>query len=115
MFCFCFYNLGLCLASFFCSSFCRLFKDSPHPDEKQRQQLSKRLGLSPRQVKFWFQNRRTQIKVCLKSSINPVFIKNCWELVNLEEDHKFLNNEYIFMICSREAQNKVMKTYIQSG
>lgn len=39
-----------------------LFKDSPHPDEKQRQQLSKQLGLHPRQVKFWFQNRRTQIK-----------------------------------------------------
>jgi len=42
---------------------CRLFKESPHPDEKQRQQLSKQLGLAPRQVKFWFQNRRTQIKV----------------------------------------------------
>ncbi|PNY17363.1 homeobox-leucine zipper protein GLABRA 2-like, partial [Trifolium pratense] len=40
-----------------------LFKESPHPDEKQRQQLSKQLGLAPRQVKFWFQNRRTQIKV----------------------------------------------------
>ena len=40
----------------------RLFKESPHPDEKQRQQLSKQLGLAPRQVKFWFQNRRTQIK-----------------------------------------------------
>jgi hypothetical protein len=41
----------------------RVFKESPHPDENQRQQLSKQLGLSPRQVKFWFQNRRTQIKV----------------------------------------------------
>ncbi|KAJ4718106.1 Homeobox-leucine zipper protein like [Melia azedarach] len=39
-----------------------LFKESPHPDEKQRQHLSKQLGLAPRQVKFWFQNRRTQIK-----------------------------------------------------
>ncbi|XP_026660364.2 homeobox-leucine zipper protein GLABRA 2 isoform X2 [Phoenix dactylifera] len=39
-----------------------LFKESPHPDEKQRQLLSKQLGLSARQVKFWFQNRRTQIK-----------------------------------------------------
>ncbi|XP_068652610.1 homeobox-leucine zipper protein GLABRA 2 [Aristolochia californica] len=39
-----------------------LFKESPHPDEKQRQQLSKQLGLAPRQIKFWFQNRRTQIK-----------------------------------------------------
>jgi len=41
----------------------RVFKESPHPDEKQRQQLSQELGLSARQVKFWFQNRRTQIKV----------------------------------------------------
>ncbi|URE41502.1 START [Musa troglodytarum] len=40
-----------------------LFKESPHPDEKQRQQLSNQLGLSARQVKFWFQNRRTQIKL----------------------------------------------------
>nr|XP_010920411.1 homeobox-leucine zipper protein GLABRA 2 isoform X2 [Elaeis guineensis] len=39
-----------------------LFKESPHPDEKQRELLSKQLGLSARQVKFWFQNRRTQIK-----------------------------------------------------
>lgn len=45
----------------------RLFKETPHPDEKQRQQLSKQLGLAPRQVKFWFQNRRTQIKVCMLS------------------------------------------------
>jgi hypothetical protein len=41
----------------------RLFKECPHPDEKQRGELSKRLGLDPRQVKFWFQNRRTQMKV----------------------------------------------------
>ncbi|KAH7547268.1 hypothetical protein FEM48_Zijuj01G0291800 [Ziziphus jujuba var. spinosa] len=27
-----------------------LFKESPHPDEKQRQQLSKQLGLAPRQA-----------------------------------------------------------------
>lgn len=41
----------------------RMFKECPHPDEKQRLQLSRDLGLEPRQIKFWFQNRRTQMKV----------------------------------------------------
>ncbi|XP_072952690.1 homeobox-leucine zipper protein ROC8-like [Typha angustifolia] len=39
-----------------------MFKECPHPDEKQRMQLSRDLALEPRQIKFWFQNRRTQMK-----------------------------------------------------
>ncbi|KAJ4753197.1 Homeobox-leucine zipper protein ROC8 [Rhynchospora pubera] len=39
-----------------------MFKECPHPDEKQRMQLSREVGLDPRQIKFWFQNRRTQMK-----------------------------------------------------
>ncbi|XP_058191041.1 homeobox-leucine zipper protein ROC3 isoform X2 [Rhododendron vialii] len=39
-----------------------MFKECPHPDDKQRMKLSQDLGLKPRQVKFWFQNRRTQMK-----------------------------------------------------
>ncbi|KAK6917331.1 Homeobox domain [Dillenia turbinata] len=38
------------------------FKECPHPDDKQRKELSRELGLEPLQVKFWFQNKRTQIK-----------------------------------------------------
>ncbi|KAJ0922397.1 putative transcription factor & lipid binding HD-SAD family [Helianthus annuus] len=38
------------------------FKECPHPDEKTRMQLSRELDLAPRQIKFWFQNRRTQMK-----------------------------------------------------
>ncbi|CAH2071654.1 unnamed protein product, partial [Thlaspi arvense] len=38
------------------------FKECPHPDDKQRKELSRDLALEPLQVKFWFQNKRTQMK-----------------------------------------------------
>ncbi|KAK4411928.1 Homeobox-leucine zipper protein ROC8 [Sesamum angolense] len=38
------------------------YKECPHPDKNQRQQLSRELGLDQKQIKFWFQNKRTQIK-----------------------------------------------------
>ncbi|XP_074369438.1 homeobox-leucine zipper protein HDG11-like [Apium graveolens] len=41
----------------------RAFRECPHPDEKMRMELSKELGLSSRQIKFWFQNKRTQLKL----------------------------------------------------
>ncbi|EXC36218.1 Homeobox-leucine zipper protein ROC6 [Morus notabilis] len=40
-----------------------VFKEFPHPDENQRRELGRELGLDPKQVKFWFQNKRTQTKV----------------------------------------------------
>ncbi|XP_073061675.1 homeobox-leucine zipper protein ANTHOCYANINLESS 2-like isoform X1 [Primulina eburnea] len=49
-----------------------LFKECPHPDEKQRMELSKRLCLDSRQVKFWFQNRRTQMKTQLERHENSL-------------------------------------------
>lgn len=70
-----------------------LFKESPHPDEKQRQQLSKQLGLAPRQVKFWFQNRRTQIKTIQERHENSL-LKS--EIEKLREENKAM----------REAINK---------
>ncbi|KAF5804152.1 putative transcription factor & lipid binding HD-SAD family [Helianthus annuus] len=38
------------------------FKECPHPDDKQRKELGRRLSLEPLQIKFWFQNKRTQMK-----------------------------------------------------
>lgn len=46
------------------------FKECPHPDDKQRKELSRRLALEPLQVKFWFQNKRTQMKAQHERSEN---------------------------------------------
>ena len=54
------YNVAFCVIMILID---RLFRECPHPDDKQRMKLSQELGLKPRQVKFWFQNRRTQMKV----------------------------------------------------
>ena len=84
-----------------------MFKDCPHPDEKQRLQLSRELGLAPRQIKFWFQNRRTQMKVLVSatfvskfsssSSIYLLFILTCSYAIQAQ--HERADN------CSLRAEN----------
>ncbi|XP_055827868.1 homeobox-leucine zipper protein ROC5-like isoform X2 [Solanum dulcamara] len=48
------------------------FKENPHPDEKARLELGKRLTLASKQVKFWFQNRRTQMKTQMERHENSM-------------------------------------------
>ncbi|CAI9094190.1 OLC1v1029884C1 [Oldenlandia corymbosa var. corymbosa] len=38
------------------------FRDWKHPDERDREALSQKVGLTPNQIKYWFQNRRAQTK-----------------------------------------------------
>ncbi|BBG98977.1 HD-ZIP IV family of homeobox-leucine zipper protein with lipid-binding START domain [Prunus dulcis] len=73
-----------------------LFKESPHPDEKQRQQLSKQLGLAPRQVKFWFQNRRTQIKAIQERHENSL-LKG--EMEKLRDENKAMREQINKSCC----------------
>ncbi|XP_074294206.1 homeobox-leucine zipper protein HDG1-like [Silene latifolia] len=59
------------------------FKSIAHPDEKQRLELGRRLGLEGRQVKFWFQNRRTQMKTQIERHEN-VSLKQEYDKLRLE-------------------------------
>ncbi|KAL0291653.1 UNVERIFIED_CONTAM: Homeobox-leucine zipper protein MERISTEM L1 [Sesamum radiatum] len=38
------------------------FKQCPYPNNNQREELSTKLGLESLQVKFWFKNKRNQLK-----------------------------------------------------
>ncbi|KAL0399921.1 UNVERIFIED_CONTAM: Homeobox-leucine zipper protein MERISTEM L1 [Sesamum radiatum] len=49
------------------------FKQHPHPNNNQRKELSDKLGLEPLQVKFWFQNKRTQLKTWHERHKNSCF------------------------------------------
>ncbi|KAF7801324.1 homeobox-leucine zipper protein ROC8-like [Senna tora] len=50
----------------------RFFKECPHPDENQRSELGRELGLETKQIKFWFQNKRTQMKTLTERMDNNV-------------------------------------------
>ncbi|CAA2965636.1 homeobox-leucine zipper GLABRA 2 [Olea europaea subsp. europaea] len=73
-----------------------LFKECPHPDEKQRLELSRQLGLHPRQVKFWFQNRRTQIKAIQERHENSL-LKT--EMEKIREENKVLRENLKKSCC----------------
>lgn len=40
-----------------------VFKVNHHPAEKERLELSRKLNMESSQIKFWFQNKRTQMRV----------------------------------------------------
>jgi hypothetical protein len=63
-----------CLEGFDELPLIRFFKECPHPDDKQRKELSRELGLEPLQVKFWFQNKRTQMKASSTTTLDTLFL-----------------------------------------
>ncbi|XWS61129.1 hypothetical protein CRYUN_Cryun07bG0098900 [Craigia yunnanensis] len=73
------------------------FKECPHPDEKQRTELSRRLGLESKQIKFWFQNRRTQMKTRLERHENLILRQ---EYDKLRAENDLLKQAMTSPICN---------------
>ncbi|CAD6264044.1 unnamed protein product [Miscanthus lutarioriparius] len=74
------------------------FQECTHPDDEMRQELATKVGIETRQVKFWFQNRRTQIKVKSYGTENNKFRQQKAELLakNME-----LQEQLKEMTCGR--------------
>ncbi|KAL3366068.1 hypothetical protein AABB24_010958 [Solanum stoloniferum] len=66
------------------------FKDHHTLNPKQKLALAKRLGLRPRQVEVWFQNRRARTKL-KQTEVDCEFLKRCVE--NLTDENRRLQKE----------------------
>ncbi|EOA14997.1 hypothetical protein CARUB_v10028346mg [Capsella rubella] len=72
------------------------FKVCPHPNEKQRLELGKKLTLESKQIKFWFQNRRTQMKTQLERHENVILRQ---ENEKLRVENGFLKESMRGSLC----------------
>ena len=71
----------------------RSYKKSDHPSEIECAQLGRELGLETKQVRSWFQNHRTQIKVWVMDWISDLL-------------HSFLFFHFLDLVSSiRDAIN----------
>ncbi|XP_027338253.1 homeobox-leucine zipper protein HDG11-like [Abrus precatorius] len=115
-----------------------IFSECPHPDEGQRRQIAKELGLAPKQVKFWFQNKRTQKKTqgeradnnalrvenermlkenrLIKEALKTIICPSCGGPPYGDEEHtlKQLRLENTRLKAERENVSKLLAKYLEN-
>ncbi|RHN44905.1 putative transcription factor & lipid binding HD-SAD family [Medicago truncatula] len=74
-----------------------VFKTCSYPDEKQRLQLGRELAMDPTKIKFWFQNRRTQLKTQNERDDNCTLIQ---ENDKIRSQNKAMREALQNVICS---------------
>lgn len=76
---------------------CSQFRVCSHPNPDVRQELAAKIGLEERQVKFWFQNRRSQMKASFHLTTILLYMSAVLALVSIS--NKFMN-VVLLPICS---------------
>ncbi|CAN0902721.1 Homeobox-leucine zipper protein HDG7 [Linum grandiflorum] len=90
----------------------KFFNGCPHPTEKQRLELSKQLHLETRQVKFWFQNHRHQLKNDVERLGNKL-IKE--ENDKIMYENKMLKDMQTTQLCRNCGSPKVPRFFSLEG
>ncbi|CAL0301020.1 unnamed protein product [Lupinus luteus] len=74
----------------------RFMIDYPHPTERQRHQLAAEIGLEPKQIKFWVQNKRMQIKNQNERADNKALrIENS----RIQNENQLIRDTMINILC----------------
>uniref|UniRef100_J3KU65 Homeobox domain-containing protein n=1 Tax=Oryza brachyantha TaxID=4533 RepID=J3KU65_ORYBR len=94
-----------------------VFQKCTHPEEEQREELAKKLGIEERQVKFWFQNRRTRKKVSDERREGVVLEDENEALLAENKALKYAMQDMICFVCSSPvvvpAEETVQQRYLR--
>ncbi|KAL5070178.1 hypothetical protein RYX36_021065 [Vicia faba] len=74
----------------------KVFKHCPHPNQEEREKMSRVLGIAPIQIKFWFQNKRNQDKIMQEHRQNNLLRQ---ENARLRIENEMRNEKLKNTIC----------------
>ncbi|WVZ25792.1 hypothetical protein V8G54_004336 [Vigna mungo] len=91
-----------------------IFKECSHPDETRRRQIGEELGLDAKQVKFWFQNKKTQLRTkSERLDINALRLEN----ERIQSENRIMSETLKTIACAtcggRSMRQEQRELYLQ--